>query len=108
MVSYYEASDHSLTAYLKYLSNSDVEGLAKWLVMDAPPREIDILLAKDNIAYYQSKYDLFDYKVRENEYALSFDVYIRGFIYTIEDAKGNTFQVESRFSDGLCYPILKH
>ena len=108
MVHYYRISVSMLEYYLEFLRNSDADGLAVWLGMDGPPSEAIIDSAKDTLAYYQSWCDLSELTIRENEYDLSFDVYVKGFVYTIEDAKGNTFQVETRIGDGQCFPLLKN
>ena len=106
MVHYYKLSDSVLEHYLNFLQNNDADGLAKWLGMDGLPSEAMIYSAIDTVNYYRSFCDFSKLSVRENEYGLLYDVYIEGFIYTIEDANGGTFQVETSFGDGHCYPIL--
>ena len=109
MVHYYERSFFAINTYLDYLKNGDIDGLAAWLAMDGPPTEAQINSAKDTIAYYGSWCDLSELKVRENKTDLQFyGVYVSGFIYTIEDKRGNTFQVETRFGDGICHPVLHY
>ncbi|MDR0325069.1 MAG: hypothetical protein LBI19_03115 [Oscillospiraceae bacterium] len=107
MVGYYEQSDFMLDTYLRLLQDGDAEMLANWFGLDGPPSEAMIASAKDTLAYYQSWCDLSKLTVREND-GLLYDVYIRGFIYTIEDANGNTFQVETRIGDGFCFPVSYH
>ena len=108
MAHYYQMSDAALETYLAFLQTDDADGLAAWLSWDAPPSQAMIDAARDTLAYYQSWCDLSALTVREDEYALSYDIFIKGFMYTIEDAKGNTFPVETRFGDGACFPILPH
>lgn len=107
-VKYSADIDRVLEIYLGYLRDNDPDGLATWLNEGESPNDNTIESAKNTVAYFREHYDLSETSVREADTSfVESNAYSNeGFVFTIEDATGNTFQVELDCSDGLCYPLL--
>ena len=91
--------DAVLDVYLGHLREKDAQGLASWL-HDTPNAQ-ELELAGNTIEYFNRWFDLSEVSVRES------DLWGNDrFKFVIEDAKGITFEVELRYSDGSCFPVL--
>ena len=90
--------DAVLDTYLGFLRKKDADGLAGWLFETPSAQEVE--QARKTIEYY-NRFDLSETSVRES------DLWGNDrFKFVVEDAKGTTFEVELRYSDGLCFPVL--
>jgi hypothetical protein len=107
---YYGASiDRVMEIYLGYLKDNDPYGLAGWLQERLEPDDTFVKEVKRTTDYYNRHYDLSKAFIREDETRIvesGFFYSNEGFILTVEDARGNTFQVELGCGDGLCFPHL--
>lgn len=108
MVYYSDSIDRVLAYYLGYLRDDDPEGLARWLHEGEMPDERTLDSAKRTAEYFQRHYDLSETSVKEAETLIAEAGFYsdEGFVFTIEDAAGDTFQVELGCGDGLCFPRL--
>jgi len=91
--------DAVLATYLGYLREKDAEGLAGWLLETPNGQEVE--RTSKTIEYYNRWFDLSETLVRES------DLWGNDRLkFVVEDANGITFEVELRYGDGLCFPVL--
>ncbi|MCL1810455.1 MAG: hypothetical protein FWG42_11930 [Clostridiales bacterium] len=100
LVEYCELSSNALEAYLGYLRTNDLDGLARWLAADREASRESSELARMMATYCNRHFDLSETEVSECR------LIENGFVYSLKDSNGEAFQVEMRYSDGLCLPTV--
>jgi len=109
IVYYNSLIDRVMETYLGYLRDNDPYGLAGWLSEVMAPDDEFVREVKRTTDYYNRYYDLSETFIREDQTWIiesGFYSSSEGFMFTVEDAKGSTFQVELGCGDGLCFPSL--
>jgi len=109
MVYYSAMIDSVVGDYLGFLRNNNSYNLASWLLENqVTPDESYVREVSMTMDYLNRNYELAGAFIREDETRIiETGLYsTEGFIVTVEDAGGNTFQIELNCGDGLIYPTL--